>query len=898
MNGTAQPPAARPAAQSHRAAWIVLAASLTFFSAATLHMKDSVETSAERAFRSRCDGLYHTIENRLDDHARILLSGEAFFNASEHVTREEWRIFNQSQKVETQLPGIQGIGFSLLIPPEDLARHIQEIRSEGFPEYAVRPAGPREAYSSIIYLEPFSRRNLRAFGYDMLSEPVRRDAMERARDTDSAALSGKVVLVQETEKEVQAGTLMYVPVYRRGLPTDSLAQRRAAIIGWVYSPYRMNDLMQGILGGASSEKDLHLKVYDGAQASPESLLYDWHPVQGAALPARFAHREALTFHGKLWTLDFTQTGGGFFTVEYSKVWLTMVGGVVISLLLFTLIRALLSTRFEAQRMAERLTVDLRMSEAKFHEMADRAEQANVAKSEFLAIMSHEIRTPMNGVIGMTELLLDTELNGKQRHCAETVRASGESLLYLLNDILDISKIEAGKLELEALDFKLADVLEKTSAMLALRAEEKGLAFLCSADPDVPAYLCGDPGRLRQVLLNLADNAVKFTRKGEVAVRAALVSAEGSAIVVRFSVRDTGIGIPADKQEALFQKFSQADSSTARRYGGTGLGLAISRQLVQLMGGEIGMTSAPDQGSEFWFTVRLAPPSEPMPAPDLAAPDGAPTLGPARILLAEDNGTNQQVAVGLLEKLGLTADVAANGLEAVHAFKSRPYALVFMDIQMPEMDGFEATKAIRKLEEENQKSEIEDPGSAAGQAAPPPSIPRIPIIAMTAHALQGDREKCLAAGMDDFVSKPLDVAVLAATINKWLPQMQSLRQPISGEGDSQMGGAAPAFDRAGLMDRLGNDEDLARMVIERFLSEQPGQILLLKSFVAAGDARQVERQAHKIRGACATAGAAALCALAAELEQAGNAENLAGISARMPELDMQMEALQTAMNQES
>ena len=343
-------------------AWIMLIVGLMITAVATMYMESSVKEIAEKEFEFNCGEIQYMISNRMDDHARILLSGKALLDASEEVTRGEWGIFSKQQKIERQLPGIQGFGFSLLIPRAELNQHIQKIRNEGFPEYNVKPEGDREIYSSIIYLEPFSGRNLRALGYDMFSEPVRRVAMERARDTDSAALSGKVVLVQETEKEVQPGALMYVPVYRKGMPTDSIEQRRAAIYGWVYSPYRMNDLMKGILGRHNMEEyQIHLKVFDGEQPSPQSLLYESFPEQNKHQRGtlRFTREIPIDFNGHRWTLCITLNGGGFFSAEYTKVWLAMVCGMLITFLLFTLIRVLLNTRAAAQRMAEELTVDLR-----------------------------------------------------------------------------------------------------------------------------------------------------------------------------------------------------------------------------------------------------------------------------------------------------------------------------------------------------------------------------------------------------------------------------------------------------------------------------------------------------------------------------------------------------------
>ncbi len=829
-------------------------------------LQQDVSRRQQQFFSERVAEAEAAIRVRMNFYVDALHGGTSFFAASENVARDEWRIYAESLQLRARYPGINGLGVIFSVPPLRLEDWKARVRVDGQPDPMPRPfpntlpASPDAPKYLITFVEG-NVDDRPPIGRDIATEPSRRRAAERARDTGEAQINRRIPGSRDTQR--RAGLLLYVPLYAKGAKTDTLDARRAAHLGWIYAQIFPDVFFDGVLGPMGQTLRLHF--FEAGGVRPEQLLYASEAGGLNAPLPRFERVTQMTMAGQPFLLAW-QRGPNFPPAEKSPaVWVAASLGFA-TLLLAGLVTSLQSVGHRARAIAAARTAELAASEERFRhafEFAgigmslvgldgrwlrvnkalceivgyaefellqktfqdithpddletdlslvreliagqrrfyqmekryfhraghsvwirltaslvrdasgtplyfvsqiediterkrleenlararDQAMEASRLKSEFLATMSHEIRTPMNGVIGMTSLLRDTPLSSAQADYVRTIESSGESLLTIINDILDYSKIEAGRIELELAPFDVRECVADALDLFAGPAAEKKIQLTASIAPDVPACVAGDATRLRQILVNLVANAVKFTPGGEVRVAVASEDLDGAnrRHRLKFSVQDTGIGIAPEGMDRLFKSFSQVDASTTRRFGGTGLGLAISHRLAGLMGGTMSAESEVGRGSTFSFTVVVDAKEAP-PSASPVRPAADPTTGqrcPLRVMIAEDNAVNQRVAGLLLQRLGYRATTVGSGLEALTALERTDYDVILMDVEMPDLDGCEATRRIREKRQ---------------------SPTRPWIIALTAGAMQDDREKALAAGMNDFLTKPVRPDALSTAL---------------------------------------------------------------------------------------------------------------------------------------
>lgn len=811
---------------AHRLRWLpwlgpiaVLVLSLGAWHETRRQYEVGVRTEFDFETEQMCD----QIMARLHEFGMILRGGKGLFDASSHVSRDAFRAFATSMDPQVSEPGLQGLGFATMVPEAEISAHEAAVRSEEFPDYAVHPLTRRDLYSSILYQERFDWRNRLSYGYDMLSDAVQREAMLRARDTASLAASGRVNLAQEAGTGVEPGFLLYLPVYGNQSVPLTVAERRRGLSGFLYGAIRVDDFIRQAWGD-KGEIALRIMDADAAGGEVEMFSSDAPELQVAHAAKPFATRSLkVNAFGHPWVFTFTSRPVFDRKAGEHDAALLLIGGTVIALLGWGV---LLSQR-SVRRRAESLRAAM-----------EQARSASRAKSDFLAAMSHELRTPLNGVIGMAELLRGSGLNARQQRFADACFASGRMLRKLIDDVLDLSKVEAGLLELDEVPLSIRGVVGDAVALVNRRAREGGLQLTVDVAPQVPEALRGDPVRLQQILVNLLGNAIKFTAEGGVRVSVDVEPAKDGGVVVRFEVSDTGIGISADQIGRLFRPFVQADRSTTRRFGGSGLGLSISRSFIEAMGGDIGVKSTPGRGSTFWFTApfKAAETCSVVATPPALVSVSGRYRG--RVLVAEDHPTNQLYMREVLNQMGVDTVMVENGQEVIDTLRGvgagEPrFDLVLMDCQMPVMDGMEATGCLRAMQASGELTDTVFAG---------------PVVALTANAIAGDRERCIASGMDDYLSKPVEPAALVEVLDRYLVAVDPADMPRVETKPPVPVSEGPPMDTASALDGCMGDAAFLDALLTSFVKATSGSVDEMNRGLADCDTDVTMRAAHALKGA--------------------------------------------------
>lgn len=715
-------------------------------------------------FNHHSENVVMAMTGKLESYSRALNAIESFFASSQVVDRAEFRVF--VDRLMPFYPGVYALTWNPRVTGNRRGEFEREMQKE-IAGYQIKQLDSRKKmvrspekleYFPVVYIEPLKKNEV-VLGYDPFSEQRRIEAMTRSRDTGAPVATGVITLIQDSIEF--NGIIIYFPLYKSASRNITQEKRRSNLTGFVAGVFKLNEMLSASISNAPTA-GMRISIHDMSDtksaADGGSLIWK---MDGARVGDILRDQKGkrlydqefpIEFAGRQWNARFQVSDDYLVANRPWHSWIILAGGLMFTSLLGIILLVLTGRTSDIEDLVMKRTTELKTANENLADARDRALLATKAKAEFLANMSHEIRTPLNGIIGMAELLDETKLDGEQKKFVSIIKESGGGLLAIINDILDLSKIEAGKLQIDTVDFDLKNVVKARVEVLGGAARQKGLSLTTSFDPKIPDFVRGDPGRIGQILLNLIGNAIKFTSVGGVTVQVG-VSQKSPVSMLLFKVSDTGPGVPADMTEKLFQPFTQADGSTARKFGGTGLGLSICKRLVELMGGEIGVDSGNGGGATFWFTIPFSPVEHKVQAqvekisPEITPAANVHPLENVKILVAEDNLTNQVLVRMQLERMGFGVEIVNNGAEAVDALGSGRYDLVLMDCQMPGVDGFDATRKIREIEKTTGKHAT--------------------IIALTANAMKEDKDRCLDAGMDDYLSKPIKKDRLQEKINEWL-----------------------------------------------------------------------------------------------------------------------------------
>ncbi|MBI1326970.1 MAG: response regulator [Alphaproteobacteria bacterium] len=810
--------------------------------------------------------VFNALERTFLDYVQALQALQSFYNSSQEVSRDEFRSFTEGFLEKN--PGIRRLIWVPRVRDEERLAFEQNGRAQIEETFAIKErdasgdivkALSRKEYYPVFYAEPLSNIIIPNMGFDLASEEVRYQALERARITGKPAATEKLRFFSEKE-ENQYGLMLVLPIYKgHGNKDNSSRGEDAVIEGFVGATYRLQDVIEPILKKWQS-RGLVLELYN-VEVNKKDLLYTsaTRSAVNKKMTAIFEEEFPLGLFGQEWIVRILKApvtglvGPGFI------VGIVLASGVIFTALLGAFLLVITGRAAEIEHEVSLRTAELKQAQI-------RAEEAALIKSEFLANMSHEIRTPLTGIIGMAALLRRTRLDNQGVHYAETIKYSADALLQIIDDILDFSKIEAGKLRLENVPFDLHKLCKKVIELFLIRAWEKRVEMKLEYDPQCPALVIGDPGRIRQVLFNLCSNAIKFTDKGLITlcVRAELVAPRYA--LLKIAVKDTGIGVPEKKHKAIFEKFDQVDTSTSRKYGGTGLGLAITRELLNMMGSDIEIQSQEGVGSEFSFFLRLPLASEDIKGREAIDEKVELIFSGGKVLLAEDNMVNQEVIGTFLRNYDLEVVIASDGQEALEKIKQEKFDLVFMDCQMPVLDGYAAT---RKLREDK-------------------AFDHLPVIAITARAMMDDRQVCVDAGMNDYLSKPINEDELRDMLEKWLSHKL---------GDKKDKGMKKEIIDEMMLTKLRvSTGDRFSRILEVYLTEGDRHLQTLAEGLEKHDAKALEFAAHSFKTASGQLGAAKLQTILEKIEGQALAGALTEIPALYEEVKVMFAVVKTEIEQ--
>ncbi len=734
-----------------RAHWLLLSLSAGVTLAGYYYSKRITEERTEARFKRQAEQVVELVVERMGKYEDALWGGVSAIRAlGGNVSYPDWRTFASSMRIEEKYPGINGIGVIHAVNEANLDEYLATQRQTR-PDFRIYPRHRKSEHWPISYIEPVAP-NEQAVGLDIAHESNRLTAANRARDTGKAQITGPIVLVQDAKKT--PGFLFYAPFYNG--ETNTVAERRSSIVGLVYAPFVVERLMEGTL--ERDQRHVAVRISDGVEP-----IYDEHGSADDAFDPQplYTTTRTLNLYGRQWLFELRSDSTFRHAASNAQPLTILLGGAALDILLLFLFLGMVRRERDAISYSDRVTQELRTRQCELErgnatlreqsaainaarcEAEDAravAERAAATQAQFLATMSHELRTPMNGVIATAELLADAAPE-ERKQLTDVIIRSGQTLLALINDILDFSKLEAGKVELDPHPTDLRLLFRDVLQLLEPAREANAVALTFEISPEIPNHVLADGLRLRQVIMNLCSNAIKFAQGGQVRVSCIQEARIGARCAFTIAVEDNGIGI--EDPSVLFKEFSQADASTTRKFGGTGLGLAICKRLVERMGGTIAVDSTLGLGSRFYFQLMLDA-TEVAPAPvDTPSDAAAHSIHRGHALIVDDNAVNRMVAQKLLARLGWQVSVATDGQQALDMATQREFDLIFMDCQMPVLDGYEATTRLRELR---------------------PDV--APIIALTANAMPSDQQRCLDAGMSDFLPKPVRAEALRVMISKW------------------------------------------------------------------------------------------------------------------------------------